>query len=81
MLFEAFPIVFQEVRGWGEGVGSLPFLAVMTGMMIAVGINMYDNKRYIRVHEQHHGFAPPEARLPPTMLGALAIPVGLFWFA
>ncbi|KAJ5717601.1 hypothetical protein N7488_003247 [Penicillium malachiteum] len=81
MLFDAFPIVFQEIRGWSEGVGSLPFLAVMTGMMIAVALNMYDNKRYVRIHKKHNGFAPPEARLPPTMLGGLAIPIGLFWFA
>ncbi|KAJ6104794.1 hypothetical protein N7523_011114 [Penicillium sp. IBT 18751x] len=81
MLFDAFPIVFQEIRGWSEGVGSLPFLAVMIGMMIAVGLNMYDNKRYVRIHHQHNGFAPPEARLPPTMWGGIAIPIGLFWFA
>ncbi|KAJ5327628.1 putative multiple drug resistance protein [Penicillium brevicompactum] len=81
MLFDAFPIVFQNIRGWSEGVGSLPFLAVMIGMMTAVGLNMYDNKRYVRIHKAHGGFAPPEARLPPTMWGGLAIPVGLFWFA
>ncbi|CAG7931387.1 unnamed protein product [Penicillium olsonii] len=81
MLFDAFPIIFQNIRGWGEGVGSLPFLAVMIGMMLAVGLNMYDNKRYVRIHKAHDGFAPPEARLPPTMWGGLAIPVGLFWFA
>ncbi|KAJ5605425.1 hypothetical protein N7510_008206 [Penicillium lagena] len=81
MLFDAFPIVFQEIRGWSEGIGSLPFLAVMIGMMIAVGVNMYDNERYVRIHKKHNGFAPPEARLPPTMWGGLAIPIGLFWFA
>ncbi|KAJ5151329.1 uncharacterized protein N7482_010581 [Penicillium canariense] len=81
MLFDAFPIVFQDIRGWGEGIGSLPFISVMIGMMIAVGLNMYDNKRYVRIHEKHNGFAPPEARLPPTILGGLAIPIGLFWFA
>ncbi|KAJ5928200.1 hypothetical protein N7466_007156 [Penicillium verhagenii] len=81
MLFDAFPIIFQEIRGWSEGVGSLPFLAVMIGMMIAVGLNMFDNKRYVRIHNKYNGFAPPEARLPPTMFGGLAIPIGLFWFA
>lgn len=81
MLFDAFPIVFQTIRGWNEGVGSLPFLGVMVGMMFAVGCNMYDNKRYVREHKKHRGFAPPEARLPPTMVGAVAIPIGLFWFA
>ncbi|OOF91783.1 hypothetical protein ASPCADRAFT_210761 [Aspergillus carbonarius ITEM 5010] len=81
MLFDAFPIVYQELRGWSEGVGSLPFLGVMVGMMSAVGYNMWDNKRYKRVHEKHRGFAPPEARLPPSMIGSITIPIGLFWFA
>lgn len=81
MLFGAYPIVFQEIRGWNEGVGSLPFLGVMTGMMIAVAANMWDNKRYVRVSKQHHGFAPPETRLVPTMVGGFAVPIGLFWFA
>lgn len=81
MLFDAFPIVFQEVRGWNEGVGSLPFLGVMVGMMIAVGYNMWDNKRYVRINKEYDGFAPPETRLVPTMVGGLAVPIGLFWFA
>ncbi|GJP94089.1 multiple drug resistance protein [Aspergillus niger] len=81
MLFDAFPIVYQQLRGWNEGVGSLPFLGVMVGMMSAVGYNMWDNKRYKRVHEKHRGFAPPEARLPPSMIGSITIPIGLFWFA
>lgn len=81
MLFDAFPIVFQEVRGWNEGVGSLPFLGVMVGMMTAVGYNMWDNKRYVRINKEYDGFAPPETRLIPTMIGGLAVPIGLFWFA
>lgn len=81
MLFDAFPIVYQETRGWSEGIGSLPFLGVMVGMMSAVAANMWDNKRYVRIHREHNGFAPPEARLPPTMIGGITIPIGLFWFA
>ena len=81
MLFDAFPIVYQQVRGWSEGVGSLPFLGVMVGMVSAVVYNMLDNSRYVRIHRQCKGFAPPEARLPPTMLGGVFVPIGLFWFA
>jgi hypothetical protein len=42
---------------------------------------LFDNKRYIRVEREHNGFAPPEARLPPTIVGSIALPIGLFWFA
>jgi len=81
MLFSAFPIVFQENRGWSQGIGGLAFLGVTVGMLIGVGYSIYDNKRYERIEDEHDGEAPPEARLPPGMIGSVALPIGLFWFA
>ena len=81
MLFAAFPIVYQEVRGWSPGIGGLSFLGVAVGMMSAVAYAIYDNGRYNRSAEKNGGFATPEARLPPALLGSVFIPVGLFWFA
>ncbi|KAJ5167125.1 Major facilitator superfamily multidrug transporter mdrA [Penicillium canariense] len=81
MMFAAFPIVYQLDRGWNQGVGGLAFLGIMVGMLIAVAYTLWDNKRYIRTQEKHDGFAPPEARLPPTLIACVAIPIGLFWFA
>lgn len=81
MMFGAFPIVYQQLRGWSPGIGGLAFIGVAVGMVFAVSYAIYDNKRYSRVSDEHKGFAPPEARLPIAMVGAVAIPVGLFWFA
>lgn len=81
MLFGAFPIVYQQNRGWSPGIGGLAFLGVAVGMIIAVAYSIWDNKRYAKLSDKHKGFAPPEARLPPTMLGGIAVPIGLFWFA
>lgn len=81
MLFAAFPIVFQDVRGWNQGVGGLAFLGVMIGMMLALVYSVWDNKRYCRVVESSGGSALPEARLPPGLIGSIAIPAGMFWFA
>lgn len=50
-------------------------------MIFAVAYAIWDNKRYARLSDENDGFAPPEARLPPTMLAAAALPIGLFWFA
>jgi len=50
-------------------------------MLIGVGYSIIDNKRYARIEEAHNGEAPPEARLPPAIVGAVALPIGLFWFA
>lgn len=82
MLFGAFPFVYQHIRGWNEGIGGLAFLGVLVGMLIAAVYNFIDNsKRYAPASRAHGGFAPPERRLPPSIVGGLAIPVGLFWFA
>ncbi|KAJ5514983.1 Major facilitator superfamily domain general substrate transporter [Penicillium fimorum] len=81
MMFAAFPIVYQQSRGWNQGVGGLAFLGIMIGMLFAVSYSIWDNKRYIGVSNKHQGFAPPEARLPPCLLASVAIPIGLFWFA
>ena len=81
MMFAAFPIVYQVERGWNQGIGGLAFLGIMVGMLLAVVYTLWDNKRYINTQDNHGGFAPPEARLPPCMVAAIAIPVGLFWFA
>jgi hypothetical protein len=81
LLFAAFPIVFQQQRGWSPGIGGLAFIGVAVGMLFAVGYAMFDNRRYLRVAAAHGGLAPPEARLPPAILGSVLLPVGLFWFA
>ncbi|KAI6087175.1 MFS general substrate transporter [Hypoxylon rubiginosum] len=81
MMFAAFPIVFQQQRGWSPGVGGLAFLGVAVGMMMAVSYSIYDNARYAKVLEANNGRAPPEARLPPALIGSVLLPIGLFWFA
>ncbi|EKD13083.1 uncharacterized protein L3040_007166 [Drepanopeziza brunnea f. sp. 'multigermtubi'] len=81
MMFGAMPIVYQDGRGWSAGIGGLAFIGVAVGMMIAVGYSMFDNKRYAHVAAKHDGNAPPEARLPPALVGSVALPIGLFWFA
>jgi hypothetical protein len=82
LLFAAYPIVFQETRGWKQGVASLPFLAICVGIVLSLFyVALVDQPRYARVVTSCNGHAPPEARLPPAMLGAAALPIGLFIFA
>ena len=81
MCFAAFPIVYQEGRGWSTGIGGLAFLGIAVGMTLATIYTIWDNKRYERLSEKYNGWAPPEVRLPPAIIGSILIPVGLFWFA
>ncbi|KAM5433506.1 MFS siderochrome iron transporter 1 [Microsporum ferrugineum] len=81
MLFSAFPIVYQQYRGWSPGIGGLAFLGVLGGILIAMVVNLLDSRRYAKVSQEYKGFAPPEERLPVAIIGGIAIPIGLFWFA
>jgi len=81
MTFAAFPIVYRQDRHWSLGIGGLSFVGIGVGIVIAVLYSLWDNKRYARVSEENNGKAPPEARLPPSMAGSVAIPISLFWFA
>ncbi|MCJ1438100.1 MFS siderochrome iron transporter 1 [Xylographa pallens] len=86
LMFGAFPIVYQENRGWSEGIGGLAFVGVAIGMLAGVIYTIPDNKRYNRAADKATADgsttgAPPEARLPPGIIGCVLLPVGLFWFA
>ncbi|KXZ48094.1 hypothetical protein GPECTOR_30g189 [Gonium pectorale] len=81
LCFSAFPIVFRVNRGWSMGMSGLAFIGIAVGMIGAVLYNIIDNRRYIRAAAANSGMAPPEARLPPAIVGAVAVPIGLFWFA
>lgn len=81
MLFSIYPIIYQGGHGWNPGMGGLPFLGIMVGILLAIVYAFIDHVRYARVEKQHEGFAPPEARLPPCLLAAVLVPAGLFMSA
>lgn len=74
----AFPIEFGEVRGWNAVVGSVPFLAIITGVIFAVGINLYGQVFYRKRLIAAGGVIVPEARLMPMMVGSFFFAAGLF---
>jgi multidrug resistance protein len=81
LFFEAYPISFQEERGWNQGVGALPFIGILIGILCgAITIAIVTKTRFARKLKKH-GRVIPEERLPPMMLGAFLLPIGLFWFA
>lgn len=77
----AFPIEFQETRGWNDLVGSLPFLAMLIGICIGAGGNYLNQQFYIQRLKANHYRPVPEARLPPMMAGSILFAAGLFTFA
>jgi multidrug resistance protein len=81
LFFEAYPISFQEGRGWNGGVGALPFISIMIGFFLgSIAIAFVTKTRFARKFKKH-GHVIPEERLPPMIAGAFILPIGLFWFA
>ncbi|KAH8926148.1 MFS general substrate transporter, partial [Atractiella rhizophila] len=82
LCFTAFPIVFQQERGWSPGIGGLGYLGLLAGTFSGIFINLWLNKSYARKCDASPtGIIAPEARLPGLMIGGVILPVGLFIFA
>ncbi|OQE36781.1 hypothetical protein PENCOP_c011G00591 [Penicillium coprophilum] len=78
--FVAYPISFQEERGWNDGVGALPFVAVICGVFCACFIIIAFSLTRYRSFIERNGRVQPEERLIPMMIGSILLPVGMFWF-
>jgi hypothetical protein len=82
LFFEAYPISFQEDRGWKPGIASLPFLGLLVGALAGVGLTV---GTALWINARKDITAPPkpyipESRLPLMIFGAIILPPGLLWF-
>ncbi|KAM0812443.1 putative Major facilitator superfamily (MFS) profile domain-containing protein [Seiridium cardinale] len=82
LFFAAFPIVYREYRGWDEGIGGLSFLGLAVGIAIGIFTAIFVTIHSINAHKTSNDRTyKPEVRLPMSLVGCVAIPVGLLWFA
>lgn len=80
MFMAAMPIVYNQDRGWSEGIGGLAFMGITVGIIVGLVYAIFDNNsRYMKLFLSKT--ASPESRLPPATAGAIALPVGMFAFA
>ncbi|ATZ58201.1 hypothetical protein BCIN_16g00530 [Botrytis cinerea B05.10] len=87
LFFGAFPLVFEGNHGFQPYQVGLTFLGLFIGMLIAAATDPFWHKNYVRLINQREemtgevGGSEPEYRLPPAILGACLVPIGLFLFA
>lgn len=74
----SFPIVFEQTRGWNGLVGSLPFLAVLLGILTGAAVSWLNQRHYNRALAANDFFPVPEARLPPMKIASVVLAAGLF---
>lgn len=81
LFFVAFPIVFER-HGFNLQEIGLSFLGIGIGMIMAVLSMPLWARHYTNlVKNKGNGVAEPEFRLPVAMVGAVLLPIGMFWFA
>ncbi|ROW01317.1 hypothetical protein VMCG_05900 [Cytospora schulzeri] len=81
MFFVAFPIVYQEGKGWSAGSTGLMFIPLALGVVASAICSPWVNKHYLKVTARFHGKPPAEYRLIPMMCSCWFIPIGLVIFA
>ncbi|KAI9742530.1 MAG: hypothetical protein M1818_003670 [Claussenomyces sp. TS43310] len=81
LLFSAYPISFVQERGYSEGVGALPFIAIFIGILGAAAYISRYTMTTVKHSFEEHGHIIPEVRLIPCIWGGMLLVVGCFWFA
>jgi multidrug resistance protein len=80
LAFTTFPIVFQEVYGFSEGISGLAYLGIGLGCLLGLAvIGKYSDVIVIQMTAKS-GVRKPEYRLPLMIYANLCISIGLFWY-
>ncbi|CAK5271077.1 unnamed protein product [Mycena citricolor] len=78
-LFETFPIIFVQKRGFTIAQNGLVFIGVGIGTSLGAFINYLCSRHYPELIKKWKGFPPAEERLIGAMYGAPLFVVGIFW--
>jgi MFS transporter, DHA1 family, multidrug resistance protein len=78
-VFEAFPIIFGEKRGFSIGSIGLTFIGIGIGTTIGCIITHFVGRKYNSLVVKWRGFPPPEERLYGSMIAGPSLVIGIFW--
>ncbi|KAG6878237.1 hypothetical protein C0993_010359 [Termitomyces sp. T159_Od127] len=78
-LFQAFPVIFIQRRGFTIGEDGLIFIGVGIGTTLGSYLNYVLSSHYPQLIKKWKGFPPPEQRLLGGMIGGPGLVVGAFW--
>ncbi|KAJ8063714.1 hypothetical protein OCU04_007577 [Sclerotinia nivalis] len=81
MFFIAFPIIYQEGKGYSAGTTGLMFIPLALGVIASALCAPIVNRHYMSQVRKYNGNPPAEVRLIPMMCSCWFIPIGLFIFA
>lgn len=77
LLFTTFTYVFMSNYGFNEGEAGLAYLGVGIGFILGLLVTGFYSDQYLKKARSTRP-AVPEDHLPPMVIGAVLVPVGLF---
>jgi DHA1 family multidrug resistance protein-like MFS transporter len=78
--FESFPVVFIGIYHWREQLLGLSFLGLFVGAFLVMP-PFFAYLYYVQEPKYNeNGELKPEERMPAAIVGALLVPICLFWF-
>ncbi|QIX01888.1 hypothetical protein AMS68_007405 [Peltaster fructicola] len=80
LFFGAFAVVFTTNHDFNLWQTGLVFCGIFVGMILGVCCDPITRKYYRRIVSKNGGVSEPEFRLPPTIVGAVLVPISLFGF-
>ena len=82
LCFVAYPIVFNELRGWSPGIGGLAFMGIGIGSLLVIAAEpLIRGMINAHKHDPETGRPPPEASVSIICIGAILLPIGQIWFS
>lgn len=81
LAFQAYPIIFEDIHGFNMQSTGLTFIGIGLGNISALATQPFWNRLYARESAKYNGDPPPEMRLIMGQVGAILVPLGLFWLA
>jgi MFS family permease len=81
LLFTTITSVYEQEYHWSGGIAGLSFLGIGVGMFLGLFAFAATSDRMVaRLMAKNKSERKPEYRLPVLMVGALFVPIGLFWY-
>ena len=86
LFFGAFAVVFEKNHDFQLHQIGLSFLGIFIGMVLGIATDPFWHRNYQRLLQKREaaggepGGSEPEYRLPPSIVGAVLVPIGLFVF-
>lgn len=79
-LFTTFTSVFELQYKFNTGEAGTAYLGLGVGFLIGqFGVGTTSD-RYLKIKKISEGEMKPEHRLPPLVIGAFLVPIGLLWY-